>query len=251
MMADAAMACEQMGAGIIDINMGCPAKKVCKRAAGSALLQDEALVEDILTKVVSSVSVPVSLKTRTGWSEETKNGLTVAKIAQDAGIQALTIHGRTRACKFFGHAEYDTIAKIAQELDIPVIANGDINSPEQAKTVLDYTGAAALMIGRAALGQPWIFQQIRTFLESGEKIDEPSFEQKIETMKEQLKGIHQLYGEIKGVRIARKHMGWYFQYFDGLNSSRKIFNQLQSSAEQNQFLDRLCNTALTRSMMAA
>lgn len=262
MMADAAMACEQLGAGIIDINMGCPAKKVCKRAAGSALLQDEELVEKILTTVVNSVSVPVTLKTRTGWSAETKNGLHIAEIAEQAGIQALTIHGRTRACKFSGHAEYDTIAEIVQKLDIPVIANGDISSVEQAKFVLDHTGAAGLMVGRAALGQPWIFQQMRNYLESSEIIEPPGFKQRLKTMREHLEGIHRLYGELQGVRIARKHMGWYMQHMDIQLSSRKSFNFLQSAAEQTEFLNKLeldqieqrgqiVSSAPTSSMMAA
>jgi tRNA-dihydrouridine synthase B len=239
MIADAAIACEQMGAGIIDINMGCPAKKVCKRAAGSALLQDEKLVEKILTTTVNAVSIPVTLKTRTGWSTETKNGIRIAEIAQAAGIKALTIHGRTRACKFSGHAEYDTIAEIVQKLDIPVIANGDINSAEQVKRVLDYTGAAAVMIGRAALGQPWIFHQVRNYLESAKSMTTPSLEQKLKTMREHLRDIHSFYGELQGVRIARKHIGWYLQHLENSTYSHKTFNLLPSAADQIIFIEQL------------
>ncbi len=251
MLADAAMACEQMGAGLIDINMGCPAKKVCKRAAGSALLQDEPLVEKILTTVVNSVSVPVTLKTRTGWSIEEKNGLRIAEIAEQSGIQALSIHGRTRACKFTGNAEYDTIAEIVQRLKIPVIANGDIDSVEKAHFVLDYTKAAAVMIGRGALGRPWLFNQIRSFLESGDIPQEPNFKQRLETIHSHLEGIHQLYGEQQGVRIARKHMGWYLKHMPSDNFSTKHFNQLQSACEQKNFFESLCGSALTQNLIAA
>jgi|TARA_B110000483_G_scaffold164961_1_gene195212 tRNA-dihydrouridine synthase B len=255
MLADAASACEQLGAGMIDINMGCPAKKVCKRAAGSALLQDEALVEDILNTVVNAVSVPVTLKTRTGWSTETKNGLRIAKIAEQAGIQALTVHGRTRACKFSGQAEYDTIAEIVNSIDIPVIANGDINTAEDAKAVLNHTGAAAVMIGRGALGQPWIFQQIRDYLYAGigsnSAFPAPEFSVQIETMTKHLMGIHQLYGEVQGVRIARKHMGWYIERMDSTGTQRKSFNNLQSSASQREFLQLLAIQEPTNRMMAA
>lgn len=251
MLADAAIACEQLGAGMIDINMGCPAKKVCKRAAGSALLQDEALVEDILNTVVNAVSVPVTLKTRTGWSTETKNGLRIAKIAEQAGIQALTVHGRTRACKFSGQAEYDTIAKIVDSVDIPVIANGDINTAEQAHAVLSHTGAAAVMIGRGALGQPWIFQQIRDYLDNGITSPAPAFSVQLETMDRHLMGIHQLYGELQGVRIARKHMGWYIERMDSTGTERKTFNGLQSTASQREFLQLLAIQEPTNRMMAA
>lgn len=251
MMAEAAIACEQMGAGIIDINMGCPAKKVCKRAAGSALLQDEELVKKILETVVSAVSVPVTLKTRTGWSTENRNGVRIGHIAQDSGIAALTVHGRTRACKFSGTAEYDTIAEIVSELDIPVIANGDIQSPEQAQEILEYTGASALMIGRGALGQPWIFQQIRSYLESGRESQAPSFQQKYETMRQQLEDIHKVYGDIQGVRIARKHMGWYFQHMDARTTWGKTFNQLESVEDQYEFLDSIGKNSPIISKIAA
>lgn len=251
MLANAAMACEQLGAGMIDINMGCPAKKVCKRAAGSALLQDEALVEDILNTVVNAVSVPVTLKTRTGWSTEAKNGLRIAKIAEQAGIKALTVHGRTRACKFSGQAEYDTIAEIVDSIDMPVIANGDINTPEQAEAVLKHTGAAAVMIGRGALGQPWIFQQIRDYLNTGNGSSAPALSKQLETMDKHLMGIHQLYGELQGVRIARKHMGWYLERMDSTGTERKAFNGLQSTATQREFLQLLAIQEPTNRMMAA
>ncbi|MBT5330408.1 MAG: tRNA dihydrouridine synthase DusB [Porticoccaceae bacterium] len=251
MMADAAIACEQMGAGIIDINMGCPAKKVCKRAAGSALLQDEELVEQILKAVVDAVSVPVTLKTRTGWSAENKNGVRIGRIAQDSGIAALTVHGRTRACKFSGFAEYDTIAEIVSALDIPVIANGDIQSPEQAQEILQYTGASALMIGRAALGQPWVFQRIRSYLESGKESPTPSFQERYQTMRQHLEDIHKVYGEVQGVRIARKHMGWYFQHMDAKSTWGKAFNQLDTVEDQYQLLDSIGENSPIISKIAA
>ena len=245
MLAEAAVACEQLGAGMIDINMGCPAKKVCKRAAGSALLEDETLVEKILNTVVKSVSVPVTLKTRTGISPEEKNGLRIAQIAEQAGITALTIHGRTKACRFNGHAEYDSIAEIVQRLSIPVIANGDIQSPEQAKKVLDYTGAAAVMIARGALGKPWIFRQTRDYLQNGKLTAEIPLLDKLNTMEEHLKGIHELYGELQGVRIARKHIGWYLDTLtenhaiDLGKQLKSVFNQIQSTSDQHDFLARL------------
>ncbi len=269
MLADAAMACEQLGAGMIDINMGCPAKKVCKRAAGSALLQDEALVEDILNTVVNAVSVPVTLKTRTGWSTEAKNGLRIAEIAEQAGIQALTVHGRTRACKFSGQAEYDTIAEIVAKVAMPVIANGDIGTPEQAEAVLKQTGAAAVMIGRSALGQPWIFQQIREYLDatipsktqSGIQsgiasstfslLSTPSLKVQFETMTTHLEGIHQLYGDLQGMRIARKHMGWYLERMDDSGVQRKDFNSLQSTEAQSEFIQQLATQEPVNRMMAA
>lgn len=208
-MATAARACELNGAEIIDINMGCPAKKVCNKAAGSALLQDEALVAKILAAVVNAVSLPVTLKIRTGWDTENRNAVQVARIAEQQGIQALTIHGRTRACRFKGLAEYDTIAETVQNLSIPVIANGDIHSPEKAKYILDYTGASALMIGRAAQGNPWLFNQIEHFLASGERKAGPSIDEVEHEIVKHLQAIHHFYGDFMGVRIARKHFAWY------------------------------------------
>ena len=273
MLADAAAACEQLGAGMIDINMGCPAKKVCKRAAGSALLQDEPLVEQILNAVVKAVSVPVTLKTRTGISPEEKNGMRIAQIAEQAGIAALSIHGRTRACRFKGQAEYDSIAQIAQSLSIPVIANGDIQSPEQAKKVLSDTGAAAVMIGRGALGQPWIFQQVRDFLQTGTYSSKLELTDRFDTMQEHLSGIHSLYEGIQGVRIARKHIGWYLdvlcadsqpinnqpvgdQSTDSPSTEhqpiqskvlKSVFNQLETSESQLAFLNDLRSNLINTS----
>ncbi len=214
MMADAARGCEALGADILDINMGCPAKKVCKRAAGSALLREPELVSEILNSVVAAVSIPVTLKIRTGWSTEQRNGLDIARMAEDAGIQSLVIHGRSRACRFKGDAEYDTIAEIAQALSIPVFANGDINSAEKAAAVLDYTGASGVMIGRSAQGRPWIFQEIHHFLETGQPLPPIASEIKQAVLLEHLQALHQFYGEHQGLRIARKHCAWYLAEAD-------------------------------------
>lgn len=212
MLAAAARAQELAGADIIDINMGCPAKKVCAKAAGSALMRDETLVAEILQKVVAAVSIPVTLKTRTGWSPDQRNGLSIARIAEDSGIQALTIHGRTRACRFKGQAEYDTIAEIKAAINIPLIANGDIDSAEKAKYVLKYTGADAIMVGRASQGNPFIFQEIAAALNGEAPAARPSWNELTVTALEHLQGIHQLYGAQRGYRIARKHIGWYFNH---------------------------------------
>lgn len=209
-LAEAARACVDHGAEIVDINMGCPAKKVCKKAAGSALLADEKLVKEILTSVVAAVDVPVTLKTRTGTDASNKNGVRVARIAEDAGIAALAIHGRTRACKFNGHAEYDTIAKIADTVTIPVMANGDIDSPQKAQSVLKATGVAGILIGRAAFGQPWLFAEIKHALSDKCSPWGPlNLEQKCAVVIEHIENLHAFYGEQQGVRIARKHFGWY------------------------------------------
>ncbi|MCB1876551.1 MAG: tRNA dihydrouridine synthase DusB [Chromatiales bacterium] len=208
-MADAARYNVDLGAQIIDINMGCPAKKVCKVAAGSALLQDEALVGRILTAVVEAVDVPVTLKTRTGWDREHINGVRIAQIAEQSGIAAIAIHGRTRACGYSGLAEYDTIARIKQTVAIPVIANGDIDSPEKAEAVLTHTGADALMIGRAAQGRPWLFREIGAHLAGLPPPAPPTREELLEIVNEHLQSLYGLYGEELGVRIARKHLGWY------------------------------------------
>jgi tRNA-dihydrouridine synthase B len=209
MMADAARMNVDLGAQIIDINMGCPAKKVCNKAAGSALLRDEALVSDILRSVVGAVKVPVTLKIRTGWSAEQRNGVAIARIAEDCGIASLAIHGRTRACKFDGQAEYQTIRAIKQAIKIPVLANGDIDSPQKARQVLELTGADGLMIGRAAQGQPWIFRDIATYLEKGELLTPPAREEVRAIMRAHLRRLYDYHGEDTGVRIARKHIGWY------------------------------------------
>ncbi len=232
MMAEAARVNEQMGAQIIDINMGCPAKKVCNKAAGSALLKDEALVRDILQAVTESVSIPVTLKIRTGWCPDTKNALEIASIAQDAGIAALAVHGRTRACGYKGHVEYDSIRAVKESVDIPVFANGDITSPEQAAQVLEYTRADAVMIGRAAQGRPWIFREINHYLETGERLAPPSLKEVKQILLEHLFELHQFYGEVMGVRIARKHVGWYLQTHTNSKEFRKKFNAIESPAAQ-------------------
>jgi len=209
------------GAQIIDINMGCPAKKVCSVAAGSALLRDEDLVKRILDTVVNSVNVPVTLKIRTGWDKENKNALTIAQIAENAGIAALTIHGRTRACKFEGQAEYETIMQIKQAVKIPVIANGDIDSVQKARFVLQKTGADALMIGRAAQGNPWIFEQIHAFLTRGELLNPPSKLAIYRVLTAHLESLYSFYGKGAGVRIARKHISWYLRHCDEIDANLK------------------------------
>lgn len=214
LMADAARINVRRGAEIIDINMGCPAKKVCSVAAGSALLKDEALVRQILETVVDAVDVPVTLKIRTGWDVNNRNAVSIAKIAQNAGIAALTVHGRTRACKFEGQAEHETVKQVKQSVSIPVIANGDIVSPETAKQVLDATGADAIMIGRAAQGNPWLFSQINHFLNTGERLEKPDAAMIHGTLASHLEKLYSFYGDALGVRIARKHIGWYFKQLD-------------------------------------
>ncbi|WP_192484463.1 MULTISPECIES: tRNA dihydrouridine synthase DusB [Cysteiniphilum] len=226
------------GADIIDINMGCPAKKVCNKLAGSALMQNEQLVDEILCAVVNAVDVPVTLKIRTGWSKDNKNAFKIAQIAEDAGIQALTVHGRTRDQKYTGNAEYDLIAQIKQRINIPVIANGDITTPEKAKEVLNYTQANALMIGRGAHGNPWLFKQINDFLQTGHYQLSPNFTQKLNTIIDHVKAMHSFYGDYMGVRFARKHITWYFeqiQEFD-LTKARQHFNKLTTPEAQLDFL---------------
>ena len=232
MMADAARKNVELGAQIIDINMGCPAKKVCNKAAGSALLRDEPLVREILDAVVGAVDVPVTLKIRTGWDRQNKNGIIVAKIAEDAGISALAVHGRTRADLYTGEAEYETIAAIKQAVSIPVLANGDIDSPEKAKAVLDATGADALLIGRAAQGRPWIFREIEHYLRTGEILPAPSLLEVERILLEHLAALHAFYGELMGVRIARKHVGWYLATLPGAREFRAQFNRLDSTDAQ-------------------
>ena len=239
-MAHAAQANVALGAQIIDINMGCPAKKVLKKAAGSALLRDPNLVKDILTAVVSAVDVPVTLKIRTGWNTDQRNGLDIANIAQDAGIQALAVHGRTRACGFKGEVEYDTIAAIKQALNIPVIANGDINTAEDAAHVLCYTGADGIMIGRGAQGNPWLFQQVHHYLKHGTPLEKPSNAKVWQILEQHLYGLYSLYGEVMGPRIARKHVGWYLKQEP---TQRKLFNQLQTQLQQLEFLNHYFDSA--------
>ncbi|MOA07420.1 tRNA-dihydrouridine synthase C [compost metagenome] len=232
MLAAAARANVEAGAQIIDINMGCPAKKVCNKAAGSALLKDEALVSEILHAVVAAVDVPVTLKIRTGWDRANKNGLTVARIAEQAGIQALAVHGRTRADLYTGEAEYDTIAAIKQAVSIPVFANGDITSPEKARAVLDATGADGLLIGRAAQGRPWIFREIEHYLRTGEKLPAPQLDEVERILLEHLTALHAFYGDVMGVRIARKHVGWYLATLPGAKEFRAQFNRLEDTQAQ-------------------
>lgn len=227
------------GAQIIDINMGCPAKKVCRKAAGSALLADESLVAAILDAVVSAVDVPVTLKIRTGTSPGNRNGVTIARIAEDTGIAALAVHGRTRACKFNGEADYDTIADIVAATDLPVFANGDIDSPEKAAAVLDCTGAAGVMVGRAAQGRPWLCGQIAAFLATGEAPAEPTPGEKMRILLRHLAELHAFYGDYLGVRIARKHLGWYLQTSGIGQGHRAQFNRLETPAEQQRHLEKL------------
>ncbi|RMH85341.1 tRNA dihydrouridine synthase DusB [Pseudomonas sp. AOB-7] len=232
MLAEAARKNVELGAQIIDINMGCPAKKVCNKAAGSALLRDEPLVREILAAVVGAVDVPVTLKIRTGWDRANKNGVTVAKIAEDAGIAALAVHGRTRADLYTGEAEYDTIAAIKQAVSIPVFANGDIDSPQKARAVLDATGADALLIGRAAQGRPWIFREIEHYLRTGESLPAPGLLEVERILLEHLDALHAFYGDEMGVRIARKHVGWYLATLPGAREFRAQFNRLDSTDAQ-------------------
>lgn len=236
LMAQAAQLNVQNGAQIIDINMGCPAKKVNKKLAGSALLQDPALVAQILEAVVKAVDVPVTLKIRTGWDAENKNGVAIARIAQDSGIQSLAIHGRTRSCMFKGEVEYDTIREIKQQITIPVIANGDIANEDDAKRILDYTQADGIMIGRAAQGNPWIFKQIQHFLETGERLAKPSMTEQAQVLLTHVEGLYDLYGEYSGIRIARKHVGWYVTQHDENRGFRREFNALESATEQTKAL---------------
>ena len=232
MLAAAARANVALGAQIIDINMGCPAKKVCNKAAGSALMKDERLVAEILAAVVAAVDVPVTLKIRTGWDRQNKNGLSVAKIAEQAGIAALAVHGRTRADLYTGDAEYDSIAAIKQAVSIPVFANGDIDSPHKARAVLAHTGADALLIGRAAQGRPWIFREIAHFLDTGEQLPAPRLQEVEQILLEHLAALHAFYGEVMGVRIARKHVGWYLATLPGAREFRAQFNRLDNRDAQ-------------------
>ncbi|AVP91816.1 tRNA dihydrouridine synthase DusB [Aeromonas rivipollensis] len=232
MMAFAARYNVEQGAQIVDINMGCPAKKVNKKLAGSALLRQPDLVRTICQAVVNAVKVPVTLKIRTGWDPDNRNGEEIARIAEDCGIAALAVHGRTRSCLYKGEAEYDTIRAIKQAVSIPVVANGDIDSPEKARYVLDYTGVDAVMIGRAAQGRPWIFREIRHFLETGTKLPPPDREEVRTLMNEHVTNLHQFYGAYLGARIARKHVGWYLDEEETGREFRKHFNALDCADAQ-------------------
>ena len=237
MMAETARYNVDKGAQIIDINMGCPAKKVCNVAAGSALLKDEALVGRILDAVVGAVSVPVTLKIRTGWDRNNKNAVRVARIAQSAGVVALAVHGRTRACAFVGEVEYDTIAEVKSHVSIPVVANGDIDTPEKARRVLDHTGADAVMIGRAAQGRPWIFREIVHYLETGTHLAPPPVLEIWGVLADHLQDLYAFYGEDAGVRIARKHIGWYTRDLAGSVEFRRSMNQLETAQQQMNAVD--------------
>ncbi len=232
MLAEAAKYNVDHGAQIIDINMGCPAKKICNVMAGSALLKDEPLVSQILKAVVNAVDVPVTLKIRTGWDKQNRNAVAVAKMAEDIGVQALAIHGRTRACAYMGDAEYDTIAEVKQAINIPLIANGDITTPEKAKFVLDYTGADGVMIGRAAQGRPWIFREIEHYLTTGEHMPAPEVEEIRSVMLEHLHDLYAFYGDLTGMRVARKHISWYTKGLKDSANFRHAMNQLQTIEEQ-------------------
>ncbi|MBI3772514.1 MAG: tRNA dihydrouridine synthase DusB [Gammaproteobacteria bacterium] len=252
MMAEAARINVAEGAQIIDINMGCPAKKVCNVAAGSALLRDEALVTRILEAVIKAVpEVPVTLKIRTGWDKGSRNGVTIGRIAQESGIQALAVHGRTRACGYTGEAEYDTIAAIKSAISIPVIANGDITSPEKAKYVLEHTGVDAVMIGRAAQGRPWIFREIDHYLKTGEKLPEPGIDEIKAVLIEHLHNLYAFYGEYTGMLMARKHISWYSkgQRFGAV--FRQEINQVDSVAKQLQLTEEFFQRLQTEIQEAA
>jgi len=245
-MADAARLNAQRGAQIIDINMGCPAKKVCSVAAGSALLRDEALVKRILDAVVNAVDIPVTLKIRTGWDLYSRNAVEIAQIAENAGIAALTVHGRTRACKFEGQAEHETVKKVKQSVSIPVVANGDIDSPEQALLVLDSTGADAIMIGRSAQGNPWLFSQISHFINHGKHIEKPAVADILDTIITHLDKLYSFYGNASGVRIARKHIAWYFKHLESVTQDTKSnINQAQCPSQQIALINSAFNLLTT------
>lgn len=232
MMAEAAKHNVDNGAQIIDINMGCPAKKICNVMAGSALLKDEPLVSQILKAVVHAVDVPVTLKIRTGWDKDNRNAVSIAKMAEDIGIQALAMHGRTRTCAYKGDAEYDTIAAVKQAINIPLMANGDITTPEKAKYVLDYTGADAVMIGRAAQGRPWIFREIEHYLETGSHLLPPTVDEIQSVMLVHLEDLYGFYGELTGMRVARKHISWYTKGLVGSAAFRHHMNSLETTELQ-------------------
>lgn len=250
LMAAAARQAEAMGAQIIDINMGCPAKKVCRKAAGSALLRDEATVAAILEAVVAAVQIPVSLKIRTGWDLHHRNAVTIARLAEKTGIQSLAVHGRTRACRYDSPVEYATIADVVKAVSIPVIANGDIETPEKAREVLDMTGADAVMLGRAALGRPWFFAEVDHFLRTGEHLPPPDEHTVLETLQAHLDAIYALYGEKAGSKIARKHFGWYIDKLPlsgfsdrygraDLDRIKQAFYGLESARSQSMMVSRL------------
>jgi tRNA-dihydrouridine synthase B len=238
MMADAARYNVDQGAQIIDINMGCPAKKVCNVAAGSALLRDELLVGRILGAVAEAVDVPVTLKFRTGWDPQNRNAVRVARIAEECGIRLLALHGRTRACGYGGPVEYDTIREVKASSRLPVVANGDISTPAEAKRVLDYTGADGVMIGRAAQGRPWIFREIEHYLATGDELPPPLVAEVHEVLTRHLHELYVFYGSDTGVRVARKHIGWYTRALPGGEAFRREMNRLESCEGQLAAVDR-------------
>lgn len=249
MMAQAAVYNIGKGARIIDINMGCPAKKVCRVAAGSALLQDQALVARILDAVVKACTphrVPVTLKTRTGWDREHRNAVDIAKLAESLGIAALTLHGRTRADRYEGQAEYDTIKTVKAEINIPVIANGDIDSPEKAQRVLQHTGADAVMIGRAAMGRPWIFREVDYFLRTGQTLMPPGLPEIRDLLLHHLDDHYRFYGEYTGVRTARKHIGWYMQNVPKGQTLTAHINAIDNTAEQARVIEKWFDDAMAQ-----
>ena len=251
MMAEAARYNVDNGAEIIDINMGCPAKKVCNALAGSALLRDEALVVRILESVVNAVPVPVTLKIRTGWDTTQRNGIAIARIAEQAGIQALAVHGRTRACGFSGEAEYATIAAIKAVVSIPIIANGDIDSPEKALWVLQQTGADAIMIGRAAQGRPWLFRMIQHYLETGSLLPEPAISERRDILIGHLHRLYEFYGEHTGVLVARKHIAWYSKGQTDVGNFRQAINGATTTTEQLQQVRAFLDAAEEGAALAA
>lgn len=237
MMAEAARINEAMGAEIIDINMGCPAKKVCNTLAGSALLRNESLVAEILEAVVQAVKIPVTLKIRTGWDTHQKNGVIIAQIAENSGIKALSVHGRTRTCFFKGDAEYETIKAIKEAVSIPVIANGDIETPQKAKEVLEFTKADGIMIGRAAQGRPWLFREIAHYIATGEELAEPSNLEIKTILLSHIENLYEFYGEPLGARIARKHVSWYSKGQAQAARFRDHFNRLETADEQREAIE--------------
>jgi tRNA-dihydrouridine synthase B len=246
MLAEAARYNVGQGAQIIDINMGCPAKKICNAMAGSALLQNEKLVAEILEAVVKAVEVPVTLKTRTGWDRNNRNAVRIASIAEESGIQALALHGRTRACGYSGDAEYDTIAAVKSRVSIPIIANGDITTPEKARHVLKYTGADAVMIGRAAQGRPWLFREIAHYLETGAHLPAPRVSEIQGILLAHLQDLYDFYGEYTGIRMARKHISWYTRGMANSAQFRHGMNRLESRAEQLQAVRDFFETQLAQ-----
>jgi len=250
-LAEAARVNVDHGAQIIDINMGCPAKKVCKVAAGSALLRDEALVARILDAVVNAVDVPVTLKIRTGWDADSRNGVAIARLAERTGIRALAVHGRTRADKFAGAAEYDTIRAIKAAVSIPVLANGDIDSPRKAKAVLEHTGADGLMIGRAAQGRPWIFREIGHYLASGQHLPPPAGSWIRDLLLEHLDALYAFYGPEHGVKVARKHIAWYSRTQQGSAEFRRRVNRAETTKEQSRLVREYFSSLPDQEEMAA